>query len=56
MYGYEAGDWPIDILVNAFEVLASRMIGPRETATFDGLVHPVHLRGSVHAWEITNPG
>ena len=54
MYGYEAAKWPLEPLVSAFETLATRAIGlgPRESATFDGLIHPVHKSGAVFAWEI----
>jgi len=54
MYGYEYDDWPLEPLVEAFETLASRhlQIGERVRVGFDGLVHPVHQRGVVMAWEI----
>ena len=54
MYGYEAAKWPLEPLVSAFETLATRAIGlgPRESATFDGLIHPVHKSGAVFAWEM----
>jgi hypothetical protein len=52
MYGYDAEAWPMEPLVRAFETLAHPMVGSRETALFDGLVHPVHSQGSVFAWEI----
>ena len=54
MYGYEYDEWPLEPMVEAFELLASQQVtlGPRLAAEFDGLVHPVHQRGAVVAWEI----
>jgi len=56
IYGYEADEWPVEPLLRASEELASHMLGQRETESFGNLVHPVHLRGSVHAWEIISTG
>lgn len=56
IYGYDYRDWAMDPAIDAFETLASRVVelGRREAAEFDGLVHPVHQRGRVFAWEIGN--
>jgi hypothetical protein len=36
-----------------FELLAGRVrLGPRESAKFLDLVHPVHANGRVFGWEI----
>jgi len=58
MYGYEPDEWPLDPLVSAFECLATHRVnlGRRLKASFDGLVHPVHRRGAVYAWEILSIG
>jgi hypothetical protein len=54
IYGYDYPDWPMDPAIEAFETLAASKgeIGTRVTATFEGLVHPVHQRGRVFAWEV----
>ena len=54
MYGYEYPEFPLEPLVSAFEVLASREVdlGARVSASFDGLIHPVHQEGKVMAWEL----
>jgi hypothetical protein len=55
IYGYESGAWPLAPLVEAFEALArlNVEVGRRHTASFEGLIHPVHSAGSVYAWEIS---
>jgi hypothetical protein len=54
IYGYDYDAWPMDPVIEAFELLArSRAdLGERHEAVFDGLVHPVHQRGRVFAWEL----
>lgn len=54
IYGYDYDGWPLDPLINAFETLASSIVvlGERFTSSFKDLVHPVHQRGRVFAWEI----
>jgi hypothetical protein len=41
--------------IEAFETLARERVrlGPRFRTPFVDLVHPVHQRGAVFAWEIT---
>jgi hypothetical protein len=55
IYGYEYNDWPLAPVMDAFECLARREVGlsGRFCAGFEGLVHPVHQRGEVFAWEVT---
>jgi hypothetical protein len=55
IFGYDYEDWPMDPAIQAFETLARSRIqlGNRHTAAYDHLVHPVHERGRVFAWEIT---
>lgn len=54
IYGFETTDYPLAVCVEAFEVLArlSVDLGERTSAEVGDLVHPVHNRGSVFAWEI----
>lgn len=54
IFGYDYDDWPMDPAIEAFELLATRRarIGDRTVAGFDGLIHPVHRRGRVFAWEL----
>lgn len=56
IYGYDYDDWPMQLAVEAFEQLAKYRVrlGPREFASFDGLIHPVHQRGGVFVWEISS--
>lgn len=51
IFGYDYDDWPMD---PAIETLASQrvILGDQHAATYDHLVHPVHQRGRVFAWEI----
>lgn len=55
VYGYEHDDWPLEPAIRALELLAADRVslGPRHTADFSGLLHPVHQRGRVYAWELT---
>ncbi len=54
IYGYDSEAYPLEGLVDAFEVLASHRFRLDEpvSAEFEGLVHPVHQRGAVVAWEL----
>jgi hypothetical protein len=54
IYGYDYTDWPMDPAIEAFETLAASksLLGARAAADFDGLIHPVHQRGRVFAWEV----
>jgi hypothetical protein len=54
IFGYDYDDWPMDPAVEAFETLASQRValGDQHAAAYDQLVHPVHLRGRVFAWEV----
>lgn len=56
IYGFESTEWPLEQTLAAFEVLArSRVcLGERIEAQFSGLVHAVHSRGSVCAWEVSD--
>jgi hypothetical protein len=54
IYGYDYDALPMEPAVEAFEQLAERRVrlGPRQAASFDGLIHPVHRRGGVFVWEV----
>jgi len=54
IYGYDYDQWPMEPAVEAFEQLARHRVqlGSRHSASFDGLIHPVHQRGAAFVWEI----
>ena len=54
IYGYDYDEWPMEPAIDAFELLARNTValGPRQSAFFNCLVHPVHKRGRVLAWEL----
>ena len=54
IYGYDYDALPMEPAVEAFEQLAAHRVrlGPRQAASFDGLIHPVHRRGGVFLWEV----
>ncbi len=54
IYGFDNAQRPVDKLIEAFELLASAAValGPRHTAAFGPLVHPVHRDGTVWLWEV----
>lgn len=57
IYGFDSDEWPLHPAIDAFETLAGTRarIGPRCEVRFSGLVHPIHSRGQVFAWEILAP-
>jgi hypothetical protein len=58
VYGFEhtPPKIPLEPAVRAFEVIAAKVagvhLGPRHTAHFDHLIHPVHQQGTVFGWEV----
>ncbi len=54
IFGYDYERLPMEPAIDAFEALARRsvVLGDRMSATFEGLVHPVHERGRVFGWEL----
>ncbi len=56
IFGYDYDDLPMDPAVEAFEALASRAVSlsPSAVSGFHSLVHPVHQRGRVFGWEISD--
>jgi hypothetical protein len=55
IFGYDYEGWAMDPAIEAFETLASGRVtlGVRHAAGYAHLVHPVHQRGRVFAWEVT---
>lgn len=55
IYGFEFAEYPLVPAIEAFEVLAAQRVrlGPRASAPFRDLVHPVHCEGAVFGWEIS---
>lgn len=56
VFGYDYTDWPMDPAIEAFETLVSERValGDKHAAAYDNLVHPVHQRGRVFAWEVSH--
>ena len=54
IYGFDHVDWPLDPAIDAFERLATSraQISGRHESTFADLVHPVHQKGRIFAWEL----
>jgi hypothetical protein len=54
IYGYDYNARSMEPAVEAFEQLAMQRVrlGPRQVASFDGLIHPVHRRGGVFVWGV----
>jgi hypothetical protein len=54
IFGYDYPGWPLEPVIEAFETLAATRVHltRRPAADFDSLVHPVHRRGRVFAWEV----
>ena len=52
IYGHDGPQFPMDLAIEAFEVLGRRTVrmGERAVASYDELVHPVHTAGRVLAW------
>ena len=53
--GYDYDALPLAPTIRAFELLATSEVGlfAAKPASFEGLIHPVHRRGAVFGWEIT---
>lgn len=54
VFGYDYDEWPVDPAIDAFEGLAQRRVrlAAAQPARFNNLVHPIHHRGRVFAWEL----
>lgn len=55
IFGYDYDGWDMIPIIEAFETLARQRVklGHRHVGRFSDLVHPVHQRGGVFAWELT---
>lgn len=58
IYGYDYDEWPMDPVIEAFEVLASRFasLTRAKPAPVPNLIHPYHRAGRVFGWEIAPLG
>jgi hypothetical protein len=56
IFGYDYEGWAMDPAIEAFETLASTRValGDRHAASYAHLMHPVHQRGRVFAWEVAS--
>ena len=55
IYGYDYDDYPMSLMMGCFEKLAStRLQTPQFSHKFDGLVHPIHMRGEVYGWMLSS--
>ncbi len=56
--GYDYDQWHVHPAIEAFETLARRRVslGEQAVASFARLIHPVHQRGAVFAWEVRPTG
>jgi hypothetical protein len=54
IYAFESEQFPTAPAIKAFELLASDAVrlSERASASFQGLMHPVHTSGVVVGWEI----
>jgi len=54
IYGSDYPGLPMDPAIEAFETLATTKVklGPRATASYSELIHPVHTTGRVFGWEL----
>ena len=54
VYGFDYPDRPLEVALDVLDVLLNNQgeVAQRVEAVFSGLVHPVHERGRVAAWEV----
>jgi len=55
MYGYDYEEFPIDLILGCFELLAEKYfcdIIEKHEFPFDGLIHPIHKKGKVKGYLI----
>jgi hypothetical protein len=54
IYGFDYDGAPLGELIDCFELVAQRraVLSGRAVAPLPSLVHPVHSRGAVYAWEV----
>ena len=62
VYGFEHSPpvIPLETAVRSFETLAREVVGislgPRYESTFTELIHPIHQKGRIYAWEVMEAG
>ena len=57
MYGYDYPDFPIDLILGCFELLAEKYfckLTEQYEHSFDGLIHPIHKKGKVKGYLLEN--
>ena len=57
MYGYDYPDFPIDLILGCFELLAEKYfckLTEQYEYSFDGLIHPIHKKGKVKGYLLDN--
>ena len=57
MYGYDYPDFPIDLILGCFELLAEKYfckLTEQYEHSFDGLIHPIHQKGKVKGYILDN--
>jgi hypothetical protein len=56
IFGYDYDGWVMDPAIDAFQTLAAERVtlGERHQAAYGHLMHPVHQRGRVFAWQIAS--
>ena len=57
MYGYDYQDFPIDLILGCFELLAEKYfckLTEQYEHSFDGLIHPIHKKGKVKGYLLDN--
>ena len=56
IFGYDYEQYPVEPAIDAFETLcrARVRLGPRVSARFNGLIHPVHRCGAVFGWVVND--
>jgi len=54
IYGYDYPEYPLKMTIDAFTKLAGEKLLPGVSkASFKGLIHPHHKRGSVYGWLVS---
>ena len=57
MYGYDYQDFPIDLILGCFELLAEKYfckLTEQYEHPFEGLIHPIHKKGKVKGYLLDN--
>jgi hypothetical protein len=56
IYGYEYPSFPLEPVMEEFEILAAKRVRvlERASASFENLIHPIHQMGATFGWEIAD--